>query len=797
MKKSQNFSQALILFRTNALLIFALAFLLAAVQPASAQGNTVGETIWYVSTTGNDANSCSATDAPCLTINGAIAKAVDGDTILVAVGTYTAASGEEVVLINKSVTLSGGWDEAFTAQSGMSTIDGQEVRRGITVTASVNVEYFIIQNGYDPNVGGGILNIGQLNLSNCSVIHNSAVNGGGIINGGALTVNNCSINSNTAGRTGWSGGGGGGISNDFQKTTTINNSTINGNTILGSFSGSAIRNMGIFTINNSIISNNTGISNDGTIFTSDGDGTATMTINNSTVSGNTSFFGGGIRQYHSTVLINNSTVTGNVSTFYSGGISSCPDGGCLGGVTIKNSIVAGNFSINDNAPDCLGEVVSAGYNLIGNKNGCTFNPAIGDQVGTNANPINPFLGPLQDNGGPTFTHALSGNSPALNAGNPATPGNGDSACLTTDQRGIVRPQGGVCDIGAYEGHFTAVSAISRLDPSPTSASSVNYLVTFSESVTGVDLVEPFSDFTLAVSGTTSATITSVSGSDDTYTVTVNTGSGNGNGAIRLKLFDDDSILDSSSNPLGGVGAGNGNFTTGEVYILRRVPTTISPTDTIIDKTPTYKWSKLGGATKYKYELAIGSTIIYTKIVPASVCGVSLCSNTPTTTLSAGTYKWRVRAMIGGVWKDFSSHKTFKLFPAKPGFWNNPGLEFYVINASPKVDNFAIYIRVNGCGNYKITHTLLATISNKQFSLTGNFYANGTFINLTTAQGTLGLSSFYIPGCGYVSGGPFPWTATWKNANQPDVMLNEGDILEFTVTPELITPFELFTIDPEK
>jgi hypothetical protein len=68
---------------------------------------------WYVATTGNDSNSCSSTGSPCATINGALGKAAAGDTIRVAVGTYTGA-GEEVVSINKNILLSGGWNDSHS-----------------------------------------------------------------------------------------------------------------------------------------------------------------------------------------------------------------------------------------------------------------------------------------------------------------------------------------------------------------------------------------------------------------------------------------------------------------------------------------------------------------------------------------------------------------------------------------------------------------------------------------------------------------------------------------------------------
>jgi hypothetical protein len=100
----------------------------------------------------------------------------------------------------------------------------------------------------------------------------------------------------------------------------------------------------------------------------------------------------------------------------------------------------------------LGSFVSGGYNLIGAVNGGTGFGAPGDQLGSVASPLDPKLGPLQDNGGPTPTMALLTGSPAIDKGN--------SGGLTTDQRGRQRPfdipnipnapGGNGSDIGAFE-----------------------------------------------------------------------------------------------------------------------------------------------------------------------------------------------------------------------------------------------------------------------------------------------------------------------------------------------------------
>ena len=106
---------------------------------------------------------------------------------------------------------------------------------------------------------------------------------------------------------------------------------------------------------------------------------------------------------------------------------------------------------------------------------------------------------------------------------------------------------------------TVVSSV-RSNHNPTTAASVEFLVTFSEAVTGVDAA----DLNLTITGSVSgALISSVSGAGRTYTVTVSTGSGAG--TLRLDVTDNDSIADTASNRLGGTGAGNGAFTNGEAY----------------------------------------------------------------------------------------------------------------------------------------------------------------------------------------------------------------------------------------
>jgi hypothetical protein len=126
--------------------------------------------------------------------------------------------------------------------------------------------------------------------------------------------------------------------------------------------------------------------------------------------------------------------------------------------------------------------------------------------------------------------------------------------------------------GAGNGDFTSgevytidktgptVVSVVRTNANPTNAATVDFTVTFTEIVTGVET----GDFSLATSGVSGAAITNIAGSGTTWTATVNTGAGDG--TIGLNVDDNDTIVDVIGNPLGDVGAGNGNFS-GEVYTI--------------------------------------------------------------------------------------------------------------------------------------------------------------------------------------------------------------------------------------
>jgi Leucine-rich repeat (LRR) protein len=115
-----------------------------------------------------------------------------------------------------------------------------------------------------------------------------------------------------------------------------------------------------------------------------------------------------------------------------------------------------------------------------------------------------------------------------------------------------------------------VTSIIRASVNPSSAASVNFTVTFSKAVTGVDAA----DFSLTLTGIKGAKVTAVSGTGATRTVTVSTGSGSG--TLRLNVIDNDTIRDAAGNKLGGAGLGNGNYTAGQSYIIdKTAPKVIS------------------------------------------------------------------------------------------------------------------------------------------------------------------------------------------------------------------------------
>jgi len=333
---------------------------------------------------------------------------------------------------------------------------------GLTIGGINNDGTLTLTNSTVSNInflgfGGGILNTGRLTLNDSLVVSNTAVTGGGIYNdkSGTLTVANSTVSSNTAYMDG------SGISNEG--TMTLTNSDVIGNSNEAAFGG-GISNYGTLTLTDSTVRTNGANSSGGGIYN-----THTLTLIRSTVSGNVAGDGGGIHHSRGILTLTNSTVSSNEAV---GENHVTTGGGILnvnGTVRLSNSTVTNNtaglgagihnyfFSMlhikntivaNNPGGNCAGTsdstATSSGHNLS-NDGSCTFFTGVGDLNGVSAG-----LGGLHFAGGPTQIHAFLGPSAAIDA----IPSNDcvdlDGAPIATDQRGVARPQGPACDIGAYE-----------------------------------------------------------------------------------------------------------------------------------------------------------------------------------------------------------------------------------------------------------------------------------------------------------------------------------------------------------
>ncbi|MEH2107263.1 DUF4347 domain-containing protein [Nostoc sp.] len=405
-----------------------------------------------------------------------LANATAGDDAIAFGGIFSDTTPDIITLTSGQLTIT---DDVTILGTGASklTVSGNNASRVFEISGfgrDVSIDGLKIANGNDSGIladtntflslsnsnvsdntstssGGGINNKGTLKLANTNVSGNTTTSsGGGISNQGVLNL----IKSNVSDNTATSSGGGiysAGVLN-------LTESSVFGNTATSS--GGGIYSEGDFKLTNSTVSNNTanngaGINNGGTSFFSFG----TATLTNSTVSDNKALEdGGGISNLSSLNLIN-STITNNTADSNGdgvgngGGIFSLePDFYLQNPLTVVgNTIIAGNFdksSSGDINPDVSGSSFrDSGNNLIGNQTGSTgFTTST--LVGTSANPIDPKLGPLQNNGSATLTYALLAGSPAINAGNNSLV----ATNVTTDQRsvGFNRIFNGTVDIGAYE-----------------------------------------------------------------------------------------------------------------------------------------------------------------------------------------------------------------------------------------------------------------------------------------------------------------------------------------------------------
>jgi len=314
-----------------------------------------------------------------------------------------------------TISFAPGVTGAITFSNGAVTLNQDLVIRGpgarvLSVNGTSNNHVF--------SVTTGTVVIADLTLSN-----GRSVSGGGVqLSGGALTLSNCVVSGNSANTNSGSGGG----LNASGGSLVVLNSTFSGNS--ARFGGGIWNCCALVALSNSTFTANQAIGGNGS--------------------------DGGAVHNTGTLIVQSCTIVSNVA---GGAINGAGGGGIrnYNFARLGNSIIARNSTVGGET-DAGGVFSSDGYNLIGARSGSNgdglTNGVSHDQVGTTNAPIDPLLGPLQDNGGPTPSMALLAGSPALEQGN--------SLGLTTDQRGAPRPfdfvvyanaaGGDGSDIGAFE-----------------------------------------------------------------------------------------------------------------------------------------------------------------------------------------------------------------------------------------------------------------------------------------------------------------------------------------------------------
>ncbi len=390
-----------------------------------------------------------------------------------------------------------------------STISGNEAGAGVSSHCYYdNAELYCGLNGDGGGIGADDV---ALTITDSIVDANSATDGGGLgISSSSLAITNTSVADNTAEESG------GAIDLDYTHDVTIEDSTISGN--VAGESGGGVNAQGRrhyyrylanptgfasytdVAISGSTLADNVAGDNGGGLYARD---SASIDIDTSTVSGNTALGGAGVFvRYTDTLDVSSSTFSGNDATYGGGAILATSSGSVTiahstvtgnsagygpGGVAVDSeavlgppmldhSIVAGNEVTPESVPTVAGPVgpdlggeFDASFSIVGDVGTATVNDLGGTQVG-----IDPLLGVLSDNGGPTLTHLPGVGSPAIDAGDDGV----DAVLPELDQRGADRVENDRIDIGSVEtagdfrrtaggtGRPTAVQPVHRLRGDP-------------------------------------------------------------------------------------------------------------------------------------------------------------------------------------------------------------------------------------------------------------------------------------------------------------------------------------------
>jgi CSLREA domain-containing protein len=492
-------------------------FSLAAAVLFMAGAARVGATTFVVTKTAdtND-GACNATNCSLRDAIIAANASPGADIITLPAGTYVltipgapedmAATGDLDIL--DDLTING-------AGAATTIVDGGALDRVFQVFDGVTavLNGITIRNGSGVLQGGGVWSTGNnLTLNGCVVTGNQSTGEGGGVYASTVTLTNTTISNNKTGSLGagvWADnltmtgsmvsgnqipfGNGGGL-------YVVSDTTVSGSVITNNASGN--RGGGIYitggeslqtvSITDTTISNNTAIDDGGGL--GGGlyiGGAAAVTVSRCTLGGNTSDdSGGGIANFDTLTLVN-STVNGNTTS----------GGGAGGGIFSNGNLTVISSTVASNSPDGignspLGTATMAKTIVANNKTGCTGTITDGGSnlqfpgatCGSNIPSADPLLGTLANNGGPTQTQALLPGSPALNAAGNCPP-------PATDQRGVSRPQGSACEIGAFECQTGECGVVCpTITLSPATLSGANVGTTYSQTITA----SPAGSYTFAL-----------------------------------------------------------------------------------------------------------------------------------------------------------------------------------------------------------------------------------------------------------------------------------------------------------
>jgi hypothetical protein len=786
--------------------------------------------IYYVTPGGT--GNCASWANTCV-LQTALTSAVSGDEIWVASGTHKPTTGTDRSItfqLKSGVALYGGFAGTETARDQRNPAINVTILSGeIGVAGNSDNSYHVVTGVNNATLNGFTITAGNANGAN------SNNSGGGMYNYFSSPIlTNVAFSGNSAANYG--GGMYNGNSNPI-----LTNITFSGNTSQNVGGG-----MGNFDNSSPVLTN-------------------------VTFSGNTAVKGGGMmNDYSCNPTLKQVTFSANSATNYGGGMSNNSSN-----PVIRNTIFWGNTA------------ATAGAQIY--NSGST--PVVSDSViqggyagGTNIITNNPNLGALGDYGGFTQTIPLLPVSSAIDALTSGT--NGCGTTILTDQRGVTRPQGGVCDIGAFEFALVTISGnagiagatLSYTDGTAKTATadgsgnysfpvSYNWSGTVTPSMTGYTFTpasKPYTNvianqtaqnytataITYTISGNAGAAGATLSYTDGAAKIATADGSGNYSFAVSYNwsgtvmpsltgyaftpasrtytnVLADQTAQDYTTtvtatytiSGVAGIAGATLSYTDGAVKTVTADSNgvysflvsynwsgTVMPSKTgfvfspakrdyanviadqpaqnysvyapagyVTDTTPTYTWTKVSGATKYEYQVLKGTTILNTYAVGAAACKGITCSNTPSSALEFGTYKWHVRANVGGKWQAYTPFVTFKLaVKPKAGKWDcqqgclggRNDIVFYVAPNQASVSKFSVVFYCSSIAQPPFIHSSIP-IKNNGFSFTGSIYVkNAKFLTPTHLSGAIGTLHHDFPGCPDQTFPPSVWEAVWRDNTQP-------------------------------